>query len=109
MSGHAPGPWRVEKIDLHESGDHGTGIAVIAADGTVVCDNQTYYPERLDPKNAPVIAAAPDLLKACKALKEQVEAYSRGWASGYVQPCIRIGVPADLAAADAAIDKAEGR
>jgi len=58
MSKHTPGPWRVI------STDGANGIAVVAASGKVICDNESYF----DPCNAHLIAAAPMLLEACKAL-----------------------------------------
>lgn len=56
-----PGPWRIEPLDLFEGG---TGIQIVAANDEVVADNQTYYPQELDPEIAPLIAAAPELLEA---------------------------------------------
>lgn len=58
---HTPGPWFVRKIDLYEGGE---GVEVVAVDGEVICNNQTYYPQELDPRNASLIAAAPELLEA---------------------------------------------
>jgi hypothetical protein len=55
----------VRTLDLFEGGE---GVAVVAADGTVIADNQTYYPHALDPANAALIAAAPDLLQALEDL-----------------------------------------
>lgn len=43
-------------------------IAVLDEKGNVVCDNMEFYPAPLDPRNAPLISAAPDLLEALKAV-----------------------------------------
>lgn len=65
MSQHAPGPWRLGAMDLYEAGEGDKqGIAIVATDGSIICDNQTYYPKPLDPANAPLIAAAPTLSDA---------------------------------------------
>jgi len=54
MSKHAPGPCRLGAIDLYEVGEGDKqGIAIVATDGSIICDNQTYYPKPLDPANAP--------------------------------------------------------
>ena len=74
---------------------------MISADGHVICDNQTYYPEALDPKNAHLIAAAPELLEALKVAREyaaMTEVHHFNFAV----------VKADLGAIDAAIAKATG-
>lgn len=65
MSRHTAGPWFVREIDLLEGGK---GVEVVAGDGEVICDNQTYYPQALDPRNARLIAAAPELLEALSTL-----------------------------------------
>jgi hypothetical protein len=69
MSKHTPGPWRIErggkehrKPDLHKR--------ILAADGTDLLGNveDPWYPNV--PENEAdwhLIAAAPDLLEACKA------------------------------------------
>lgn len=67
---HTPGPWRVEKIDQHH-GDY--GIQVVGSNDEVICDNEAYYPHALDEKNAHLIAAAPEMLKALCDLVEAVE------------------------------------
>ena len=95
MSGHTPGPWRVEEIELFETG---SGVQVVAADGTVIADNQTYYPQSLDPANAHLIAAAPELLEALKAMSH-VEARD----PGHVESIRAFSL------ARAAIAKAEGK
>lgn len=62
---HTPGPWSVRELELYE---HGMGIEIVAVDGTVIADNQTYYPHALAPENASLIASAPELLEMCKQL-----------------------------------------
>lgn len=79
MSEHTKGPWRVHVNSVVEGctrsiatlteADHYANsgqpyTAVVGSDGEVVCDNAHYYPQGLDPKNANLIAAAPDLLAA---------------------------------------------
>lgn len=66
---HAPGPWKFEKMELHEglSGEM-HGHQVVAADGTVICDNQTYYPQAVTEDHARLIAALPDLLDVARVL-----------------------------------------
>lgn len=60
---HTEGPWHVER-----GGSKSVCTAVVSADGTVIASDETYYPAALDPKNASLIAAAPDLLDAVRAL-----------------------------------------
>lgn len=55
---HYPGPWHVDTRA-------GT-TSVKASDGEIICDNERYYPQPLNPENANLIAAAPDLLAAIK-------------------------------------------
>jgi hypothetical protein len=91
MSGtHTPGPWRA---DCGGSGNQRGGFSVTAAnDGVVICGRMG-WPHCADESeaNARLIAAAPDLLAACKALVE-------GEYDAPVMPMAR-----------AAIAKAEGR
>jgi hypothetical protein len=64
---HTPGPWRVQRFDrCHEETGSQHGIQVCAADETVICCNETYYPTGLREENAALIAAAPELLTAAK-------------------------------------------
>jgi hypothetical protein len=94
MSAHTPGPWRAQpesnnyQVRVYE-GPCSRCVADVWGD----CDELAYHVHA----NASLIAAAPDLLAALKALVED------GRCSTY---------PADdglLAVADAAIAKAEGR
>lgn len=70
------GPWYVREIELHEGGN---GVEVVAGDGEVICDNQTYYPQAINPKNAALIAAAPKLLDAAIMAIEHYDAYFEGF------------------------------
>lgn len=68
-SKHAPAPWEIKAHDGFTIG----GIApieIVAANGEVIACNTAYYPTGLAAKNAPVIAAAPELLAAAKAYFE---------------------------------------
>lgn len=56
--------------------------------------------------DAYLIAAAPDLLEACKALCEQFRVYRNGWIGDGMWRD-RIGLPWDIEKAEAAIAKAE--
>ena len=68
---HTPGPWTIhaEEPQLDEAAPD---IFIRAADGTNIASSQPYYPARLDPCNASLIAAAPELLKALIALKDNI-------------------------------------
>lgn len=59
------GPWKVV-IDEQPIGE--PLVSVVDAEGYPVCNNETYYPAALDPKNAHLIAAAPELLAAVYTL-----------------------------------------
>jgi hypothetical protein len=99
---HTPGPWRVGR----------TGCVVADAEviggpnGANGPENVAYYggnliAESVAPRNAPVLAAAPELLTAARAATHALKSYAHG-----------NGAP-DLArevakALDAAIAKAEG-
>lgn len=67
------GPWKVQKMDLHETGKQLDGIEVVDARGYAVACNQTYYPTALNPAYAPLIAAAPEMLEALERLVEAIE------------------------------------
>lgn len=83
MSKHTPGPWSVSinqavsdsgSIKTLTGADHYSDpvggeffkpyVAVVGADGSVICDNAQYYAQDIDPKNVNLIATAPDLLSA---------------------------------------------
>jgi hypothetical protein len=60
MRKHTPGPWRYE----YEPGYNGE---LIAANGTVIAE----FISEPRPPNARLIAAAPDLLRACQDLLDR--------------------------------------
>lgn len=62
MSKHTPGPWRLVV--------RGDDCAVVGADGSTVCDNETYYPAPVSLEDATLIAATIDLLDACLQVRE---------------------------------------
>lgn len=69
----SPAPWRVETEDYERQYSRERAFRVVDATGDTVCDNETHYPHSVDPDNAPLIAAAPELLAACEfALAVQV-------------------------------------
>lgn len=94
---HTPGPWAVGG----ESGNDGEAEEIVAADRTICWTADTFTDEEgaaitdEDRANARLIAAAPELLAACKYLLENAEA--AGWSEFM------------LADARAAIANAEGR
>lgn len=63
VQGHTPGPWTV-RMTGEQYHSNEPLVEIVAADGTVIANNQKYYPEPLDPKNAYVQAAAPEMLEA---------------------------------------------
>lgn len=73
MSGHSKGPWKVHR---DKSGKTLTGadhydaeyVAVVSADGEVICDNAHYYPVEINPEDAPVIAEAPAMLEMLETM-----------------------------------------
>lgn len=67
MSEHSKGPWIVEV------GEQNIGeplVSVKDAEGEVICDNETYYPKAIDPRNANLIASAPELLAFAEHVKK---------------------------------------
>jgi hypothetical protein len=105
MSAHTPGPWKCET----------PGDCIVAVDGThVVCFGHDYddYGYLGNVADARLIAAAPDLLEACKAVLEQFDSGAlvrntdsdglSDWALRAVKPLKAL---ADM---KAAIAKAEG-
>ena len=65
----SPYPWTVYRGECDIMPDE-VYVAVLDANNEIVCDSRHYYPERLDERNANVIAAAPELLDALlKAIK----------------------------------------
>jgi hypothetical protein len=73
-SEHTPGPWeRVGASYIWKTGDNGAAVAIVAE--PECSDSSSFYQVRMASKrwdeamaNARLIAAAPELLEACKAL-----------------------------------------
>lgn len=65
-------PLRVEPLDLHELVEGGTGIKLVDADGVVVADNQTYYPEELDARHAEQLVWASNVVLAAQMLEAEL-------------------------------------
>ena len=87
MSKSTPGPW--------EASSPGMDYIVTASDGRkFIVGDAVYHPE--NEANARLIAAAPDLLRACKMVADMAVSW---------QPL----TPGDIAEVKAAIAKAEGR
>ena len=87
MSKSTPGPW--------EASSPGMDYIVTASDGRkFIVGDAVYHPE--NEANARLIAAAPDLLRACKRVADMAVSW---------QPL----TPGDIAEVKAAIAKAEGR
>lgn len=72
MKEPTPWPWSVV---LGEQSIGERLVSVVAADGTEICNNETYYPVALKPENASLIAAAPELLAALKEMHSSFSAY----------------------------------
>ncbi len=76
MSEYTKGPWKVHVEPAQKNTPTLTGanhydaeyVAVVAANGEVIADNAHYYAASLDPANARLIAAAPELLEALKGI-----------------------------------------
>ena len=93
MNGHTPGPWTIDEF-LEER-----GFYKIRAEDAVLCHAHSFSEKGTDPEalaNARLIAAAPDLLKACKMVAEMAVSWEAL-------------TPGDIAEVKAAIAKAEGR
>lgn len=90
MSAHTPGPWEAEQ-------DCANSIGIVSEETEVarICPEDDDLTEQ-EWADARLIAAAPDLLKACKA----VASFAVSW-----EPL----TPGDIAEVTAAIAKAEGR
>lgn len=101
MSGHTKGPW---KARVNPDGGR---LSVEGADGTAVvagcgCCDSPWTDKAHAEANARLIAAAPDLLAACKALL-QFEDAEIGESGGELEDSMRA-----VAMIRAAIAKAEG-
>lgn len=99
MSAHLPGPWRVSEMNngfifvKHDSNAHGPLVVTVA---WVVVREGCYVEGEA---NARLIAAAPDLLAACRAMVECCGS-SENW-NGETRHALSV--------IEAAIAKAEGR
>lgn len=60
--------WHVEKGEEDWAGDGIDYFSVVDDEGNIICDNMAYYPAAVDIVHAPLIAAAPELLEAMKAV-----------------------------------------
>lgn len=89
---HTPGPWRVELQSGQQVGVHKFTHCVDCADDSIA--------SLLTKADAHLIAAAPDLLEACKGALALLEVNHQGW-------CIRADGP-EFVALRNAIAKAEG-
>lgn len=80
---HTPGPWIFHISPAARYTETLTGashydeeyVAVVSSTGTVICDNAQYYSCSLDPNNARLIAAAPELLEVATDLLNYAEMY----------------------------------
>lgn len=99
MSGHTPGPWRVEP---YQGEDIEAEVCGKWREVATLIDNAAMHDQRpigtafIRDANARLIAAAPDLLRACKMVADMAVSW---------QPL----TPGDIAEVKAAIAKAEGR
>ena len=107
MSTHTPGPWFIWTGPSESCKDFGIG----APDDSVVCSVHS-HPHPCAKANARLIAAAPELLEACKALHDALSDIVEGENNtfGSYELC-NADRDASMAAFDlsfAAIAKAEG-
>ena len=65
QAGHTPGPWRAERTGPWDGWD---GWEVIAKDGATVCNGLGSQRDPIREANALLIAAAPEMLAALKAI-----------------------------------------
>jgi hypothetical protein len=98
---HTPGPWHLTMDDTDESSlaEHGEGVRYIRAEGTpsAIMGSARYYPWTPDNfDDWRLIAAAPDLLAACKEFVRKCDQGEALSTRSYAQM-------------KAAIAKAEGR
>jgi ABC-type nitrate/sulfonate/bicarbonate transport system substrate-binding protein len=64
-------------FEEYQNGLGQTGIQVVAQDGTVICDDEPFYPQAVERKNARFIAATRDLVPAMADRIEALEAALR--------------------------------
>lgn len=69
MSEHTPGPWSCEEGNCVTADFAGTAICILEPVDSFWCGDVCRHPEGEEfTANASLIAAAPDLLRACKQL-----------------------------------------
>jgi hypothetical protein len=103
VSTHTPGPWRWSTDYQTGAGEKTWALVTgdgYAAHGVLVCDGLPNSPPELNPADARLIAAAPDLLAALVMLAGVVGEQEVGEDDGSIY---------SLAIAQSAIAKAEGR
>lgn len=94
---HTPGPWTYrpnKDYDPHR---------ILGSDGSIVMNDEQYYPQCSDnPEDWPLIAAAPDLLAALQMVRDADEDCRKENDPHVIPDAARAKI-------DAAIAKAEGR
>lgn len=110
---HTPGPWIVEVEAAEVNCYGGMGVTRVKALNAplfykTICADTQYYPVAPNPEDMRLIAAAPDLLEACKALLVMMD---RGPKPDKLDAALTWRQNDELARsmADAAIAKAEGK
>ncbi len=105
MSKHTPGPWVLVICDSPEEASYITSSPKQRSDTTwtdsdiaCVCGER---PKDEDDANAKLISAAPDLLAACMAAREELRLLREKDTATVYNPTLRIAL-------DAAISKANG-
>ena len=70
---HTKGPWIKNSHWTNEcNGTRIEGLEITDTDGNIICLTwDSEFPEETDEANAQLIAAAPELLEACKGLMKQ--------------------------------------
>lgn len=64
-----PFPWRYEE---YEDAASYKSVRVIGSNGQTVCDSESYYPAPVEPEDAKLIAAAPELLECLIELRQWI-------------------------------------
>ena len=99
---HTPGPWHVD----HDQASHGEKLCIVDAEGDIIVRTPITLPESperaQDQANADLLAAAPELLVACREVAEWLDLLKQNYPdmAGLIRGCQK---------ARAAIAKAEGR